>query len=369
MCPTFDVEKALLMRLKHFFRRIFIPLSLFFSAGITGAVASACAAVDSGYFRELSSAQAQSNTGYADLSVQRESVKNLIYGTNAYNNGNYVLLIYTINDSTQTEFVFGTKQPSTQLTYNSEWGRAVQKYGNPAVPAGDVTLYPDAIRFAMFGDNTINESNFNPYSKWKTLQKDSPEWQEASPEEQANSGQFRRNDPDAISYREIVDFILKTYSTDSTVQGWYSATNATVDSGNVQTQQPVTSAMILAFKNTNGVISHSFYNASSQSTPTNPDDTTTGTDTGTGTGTDTGSGTGTGTGTGTDTGTTTTGGGNTSTNTGNGGTTTTTGSTGTNTTSSTTNNAATQAASYRVVHQVAVATAFDNFLKGFYGIG
>lgn len=259
------------MRFKRLLRRSLLPLSLAFAAAGAGVAAASCATVDTAQFREITPQNVKDDTAYTNLGMTTQTVKNLVYGTDAYNDGNYVLLLYTMTDLTQVKFVYGTDTPSAELSYNSEWGNAVKKYGDPERPAGDPTLYPTAIKFAMFGDNIgydgsdPSEGNVNPYSKWPTLVKDSADWKSATQEERDNSGKYRRDDQNARDYRAIGDLILDTYSSEAAVQGWYTAANATIDSANSDTPTTVTTVMAIAFKNDNGTITHTFYSASTTS--------------------------------------------------------------------------------------------------------
>lgn len=235
------------MSIKKRYKKITLSAALLSSIAITGAIASSCATVDLSNFKEVNASVISDHTKtYDELDVTPAiSAKNLIYGTDAFNNGNYVLTVVTFTSLDQYEFINGAPPgvAGAEL-WNGEWSRAVTEYNK------GLSDYPDGIKFLMYQDDqqpNDNGESYNPYAKYPKPADDST----ASKEERNNAGKYRREDASAKAYRQIVDLIQTTYG--SSVSNWINK-----DSG-------TTNKMVIAFKNNNGKVTPNFYNGSSSS--------------------------------------------------------------------------------------------------------
>lgn len=236
------------MSIKKRYKKITFLAGILLSVGMIGAIASSCAAADSSNFKEVNASVINGHTKtYNDLAIAPDiTAKNLIYGTNAFNNGNYVLTIATLTDSDQYKFINGANPAANgAMLWDGEWSRAVVEY-NEMINAN----YPDGIKFLLYQDDqkpNAEGDQWNPYSKYPTPADNST----ANQDEKDNAGKYRREDESAKIYRQIVDLIETTYG--SSVSNWINKTNQT------------TSVMVIAFKNNNGTITPNFYNGSSSS--------------------------------------------------------------------------------------------------------
>lgn len=236
------------MNIKKRYKKITLAVTLLSSIAMVGAIASSCAAVDSSNFKEVNASVISEHTKtYNELAVAPGiSAKNLIYGTDAFNNGNYVLTVATLTDPDQYKFINGGALPGVAgaLLWNGEWSKAVVEYNNK------YSNYPNGIKFLLYQDDqqpNDNGETWNPYQKYPKPTDEST----ASQEEKDNAGKYRREDESAIIYRQIVDLIQTTYG--SSVSSWINK-----DAG-------TTSVMVIAFKNNDGKVTPNFYNASSSS--------------------------------------------------------------------------------------------------------
>lgn len=236
------------MSIKKRYKKITLSAALLSSIVMTGAIASSCATVDSSNFKEVNASVIEGHAKtYNELNVAPQiSAKNLIYGTDAFNNGNYVLTVVTFTSLDQYQFINGAPPGvAGAKLWNGEWSTAVEQYSKQNYDG-----YPDGIKFLLYQDDqqpNDNGETWNPYEKYPKPTDDST----ATQEEKDNAGKYRREDDSAKIYRQIVDLIQNTYG--SSVSSWVNKTSGTTD------------AMVIAFKNNNGKITPNFYNASSSS--------------------------------------------------------------------------------------------------------
>lgn len=237
------------MSIKKRYKKMTFLAAILSSVAMIGAIASSCAAADSSNFKEVNASVIKGATEtYNELAIAPNvSAKNLIYGTDAFNDGNYVLTIATLTDLNQYKFINGSDNPAAAGTtlWGGEWGRAVVQY-NEMINAN----YPNGVKFLLYQDDqkpNDEGEQWNPYSKYPTPSDSST----ATQEEKDNAGKYRREDESAKIYRQIVDLIQTTYG--SSVSNWINKTSGT------------TNVMVIAFKNNNGKITPNFYNGGSSS--------------------------------------------------------------------------------------------------------
>lgn len=246
------------MSFKKRYKKMTFLVALLSSVGMIGAIASSCSTVDSNNFKEVDASVISDHTKpYSELAVAPQiSVKNLIYGTDAFNNGNYVLTVATLTDDKQYEFINGgSREAAGTKLWGGEWSNAVIDGSKGTIY--NEKDYPNGIKFLLYQDDQQPNGDgeiWNPYQKYPTPTDDST----ATQEEKDNAGKYRREDESAKTYRQIVDLIQSTYG--SSVSGWINKSNGT------------TNVMVIAFKNNNGTITPNFYNGSSSSDDTSGGD-------------------------------------------------------------------------------------------------
>ncbi|WP_027122352.1 DUF6856 family protein [[Mycoplasma] imitans] len=206
--------------------------------GISFALTSCTVVTQPGLFKVITAQDVSNKAAYSSIANQLQSpIQTAIYGTNLINNGNYVLTVLTNTDSDQNYFINGGDL-SSGLSWDGPYARAVQRWqpdrSNPNYNNGIIFL----LYWDLFDNQKAPSNQLNPFSA-------------------ATSGTgFARNDQSAVDYRQIVDFIVKTYPTETS--GWLNRTDGT------------TKIMNIAFSNDgNGKITPNFYMGSATASTTN----------------------------------------------------------------------------------------------------
>ncbi|WP_027119372.1 DUF6856 family protein [[Mycoplasma] testudinis] len=248
------------MRIQKKSKKLVLGLGLLGITTIVGTVAASCATVDTNVFKQISTSDfnTQSPVSFQDIStVPNSSVKNLIYGTTAFNNGNYVLTISTSTDLNQYNFLHGGTPSTNSTQWNGDWARGVRFISNN-FNSSSQNGYPNGIQFLLYEDSYTGDVNqWNPYSKYPDKTNDNS----ASQEDKNNSNKLRRNDSSAETYREIFDLIRQTYG--SSVTSWLNEANVSAQNPGSQ----VTTVGIIAFRNVNGVVTPHFFNGAATPAP------------------------------------------------------------------------------------------------------
>lgn len=205
--------------------------------GISFALTSCTIITNSGLFKVITAADVSSKKAYSTITDELTSpIQTAIYGTNLVNNGNYVLTVLTNTDPEQNYFINGGDL-STGANLNGPYARAVERWQqdrtNPNYDTGILFL----LYWDLFDNQRAPSNQLNPFSR-------------------ATSGTgFARNDQSAVQYRDIVDFIIKTYPTETS--GWLNRTDGT------------TKIINIAFSNDGtGKITPHFYMGSTSASPT-----------------------------------------------------------------------------------------------------
>lgn len=230
---------------------------------------TSCSNVNSNLFRTITLDDINQNKEYDKLDTINESdVKNLVYGTKNFNDGNYVLLVASYSNDDQWRFLHGTNGTAITPRWYGNYGKAVQYILGENSPIKG--LYPNGVKFALFVDSYISENNTNnkdnPFAKYRKVDSDS---QIATKEQKDNSEKYRRNDTQAIQYRDIVNFLYNTYSSETNASGWLNksaefptnnSTDGTIPSASNDTYGEITKIMAIAFKqDKDGKIQRSFF--------------------------------------------------------------------------------------------------------------
>lgn len=250
------------------------------TVGVATSTMSSCANVDTNIMKMIDAQSISAKTEFSKLNtINDANVKNLIYGTKSFNNGNYVLAIGTYSDLSQWQFFNGaaSQGPADPKRWEGEFGTTIQYLSGNSSPIKD--FYPSGIKFGLFIDEATNIANSqdntnnknNPFAKYPTITSENEK--HAPQEAKDRAGKYRREDESAVRYRDIVNLIYNTYSSNSTVAAWYSASAELPTSSNTNTYDPsqdsysqITKYMLIAYKqNKDGVIVRDFYSAGSSS--------------------------------------------------------------------------------------------------------
>ncbi|QMT98667.1 hypothetical protein H3143_00800 [Mycoplasma tullyi] len=181
--------------------------------GISFALTSCTVITNPGLFKVITAADVTDKTSYPTIKDELLSpIQTAIYGTNLINNGNYVLTVLTNTDSEQNYFINGGDL-SSGVEWSGPYARAIQRWQNDRTNPN----YPTGVLFLLYWDLFDNQrapsDQLNPFSR-------------------ATSGSgFARNDKSAVDYRAIVDFILKTYPTETS--SWLNRSNGTTKIMNI----------------------------------------------------------------------------------------------------------------------------------------
>ncbi len=255
-------------------KKIIGALSLFAAtaavAGV-GAMATSCATVDTKIFRSVTADDVAQQKDYDALpTISEATVKNLVYGTKDYNGGNYVLVVATYSNVEHWRFLHGTSGPSNPLRWAGDFGNAVETVSGTNSPINNPNLYPNGIKFALYADTFSSENNTdnknNPFAKYRKVDSDS---QIATQQQKDNSEKYRRNDDQAVKYRDVANLIYKTYSSETNVNNWINTSSetptnnpsdGTIPSPDTDKYGNITQIMVIAYrKNKDGKIDRSYY--------------------------------------------------------------------------------------------------------------
>lgn len=255
------------MRNKKKYKKPLTWFGLFGISTMIGIFATSCATVDTPVFRQISLQDfgPENKRQFREITnIPSPTVKNLVYGTTAYNNGNYVLTLATTTNLAQYQFINGTS-PGIGDLWLGEWAQAVRNITNrynTSVQNG----YPNGIKFGLFIDQTppgtSGDEQWNPLSRFPDKRKD----ERATDAEKKRSNKLRRNDQSAQVYRDVFNLIQQTYG--SSVSGWLNSSNVRSEDPSVE----VTKVAVIAFRNVMGKVTAHFYNGSAPTPPasTNP---------------------------------------------------------------------------------------------------
>ncbi|AAC71573.1 DUF6856 family protein [Mycoplasmoides genitalium] len=223
----------------------------------TGMILSSCSNIDQSFFRELSVESVEKNTAYNQLPVNSTTFRNLVFGTRSYNDGNYVVVIATETDSSQINFLNGsTNQGTSSLSWGGTLGTTIRQVQNR------YSTYPNGVKFLIWNDIAPGSVKWNPYARFPVVDRKN---ELASQEDKDNSNKLRRSDASAVRYREIVDFIQRTYGG--------NVANL-INQSNVHAQtvgNDVTKAIVIAFRKDNlNKIRANFYGLDNSTNPNAP---------------------------------------------------------------------------------------------------
>ncbi|MDC4163558.1 hypothetical protein [Mycoplasma bradburyae] len=214
--------------------------------GLSFALTSCTVATSPGFFKVVSAEDVNNKVSLQSITNELKSpVQTAVYGTNLINNGDYVLTILTNTDPAQNYFIDGGDL-SSGLKWEGPYARAIKKWQPPQ----DNPSYKDGILFLLYRDELSDQrapsNQLNPFSKYPDKKNDD----KATKEEKDRSNQYVRNDQSAKTYREIVEFLVKTYPEQTS--GWLNRVDGT------------TKIMNIAFTNDgSGKITPHFYMGSS----------------------------------------------------------------------------------------------------------
>ncbi|WP_033160295.1 DUF6856 family protein [Mycoplasmoides alvi] len=270
---------------KNCVKFVLTSFGLFSIFGILANTVTSCSNVDSNLIRTLDVQSINAKTNFSQLNkVNEANVKNLVLGSKNFNNGNYVLAIGTYSNLSQWQFFNGinSQGPADQKRWNGEFGNAVSIFSGNNSPVKD--SYPLGIKFGLFIDEATNipagqddtNNKNNPFAKYPNVDTDNPI---ASQTSKDRSGKYRREDESAVQYRDIVNLVYDTYSTNSIVASWFTKTAELPTSSSVtfdpsqDVYSEITKYMVIAFKqNQDGVIERAFYSigGTSENNPSDP---------------------------------------------------------------------------------------------------
>lgn len=214
----------------------------------SGIVLSSCSNIDKpNVFRTLSQQSVENKVDYSKLPKENKTVRNLVFGTAEYNDGNYVLVVTTETDSSQINFLNGSNNQAVSTeNWAGDLGTTVKQVQNR------YSTYPKGVKFLIWNDIDPNPVKWNPFARYPVIASDN---ELAKQTDKDNSDKLRRNDESAIQYREIVTFIQTVYS---------GSVNNLINQSNVHAQTvgtDVTKAIVIAFRKNNlDQISAHFYN-------------------------------------------------------------------------------------------------------------